>query len=240
MLRRAASRRRCIPANTRQWAGFDGLDASNYFTTSPGTGIVGQQAGFHVQAWMWFETTAVNSTKPIIDTVGGTPANRGWRFATGTTNTTLNFGCYDTSTSTTKTSPSWTVVTGRPVHVVGMIRSNAVRLFVDGVQVGTGTAIATFGTATSPIMTVGRRMQDTNSVVGTVRVLGGIAGGHYAPSDAEVLAAYQAGLSGKTVSHISGGTAQAQWLFQRGSVPASIAATVGSDVLTTVGAPTSI
>jgi len=170
-----------------------------------------------------------------------TTATNGWRFLTGTTNATLNFGCFDVTGSTTRISPALTLTSGhigRPLHVLGMIRSGAIFLFVDGAQVGVSTAITNFGPANN--MAVGRRMSDTLSALGDIRVLGGVAGGHYAPSDAEILAAYTAGLAAKDIVHISGGSSEQAWSFKNigPTAPASVNPGVGVEALTRVGSPT--
>ncbi len=220
------------------FGGFDGLDASNYYGCA---GIVGQQAGFHVQAWIWIESQAVSSANRVI-LANVTTATNGWRFLTTGTNSTLNFGCFDSMGSANRVSSALTLAAGhlgRPLHVCGAIRSGGVVLWVDGALIGSPTTVTTFAAPSSPQMTVGRRALDTLSCLGDVRVLGGVAGGHYSPSDAEVLAAYSAGLAAKDISHIPGGTSEQWWSFKNvgPTAPASIAPGMGSVDLVRAGSP---
>lgn len=205
--------RRCPRRNTPQrvtpsaapslWGGFDGLDASNYLTDSPGITSMG-----HVQAWLWIESQAVASANRI-PLANVTAATGGWRFLTSGSNAALNFGAYDTNGSLTRISASLTLTSGhigRPLHVCGGVRSGQLLLWVDGALVGVATAFNTYGAPASPSMSVGRRLSDTLSAQGDIRVIGGVSGGSYVPSDAEVLAAYNAGLAAKDISPIAGST----------------------------------
>ncbi len=223
-------------------ATFDGLDnltATDYYAAP--AGIIGQQAGFHVQCWIWIEPTAVSASRIFLANATAAPG-QGWRFLTGTTNATLNFGAYDGTGGLTRTSASLTLTAGhlqRPLHVCGGIRSGGLVLWVDGVAIGSPTTITTYTSPVAPTMSVGRRMQDTLSALGDIRVIGGIAGGHYAPSDAEVAAAYTTGLAAGDVVPITGGSAQQAWSFKGlGSAAASILPSVGAESLTKNGSPT--
>jgi hypothetical protein len=216
------------------WGGFDDLDASNYYGIAGG--IVGTSA-FHVQGWLVIESQAVASdTRTVVSNLG----TRGWRIATTGTNTGINWGLYDGAGL--KTTGAFTVtagMVGQPIHYCGRLGGGTATLLVNGAVVAS-VAVASFTANVSPSMMIGRRAADTSfTSAGVVRSIGGVAGGHYAPSDAEVLTAYQAGLSAKNVAHIVGGTAQQCWSFKGlGSAPATITPNVGTGDLVKTGSPT--
>lgn len=221
------------------FGGFDDLTASNYYDC---VGIAGAQAGFHIQAWVYVESQAVASANRVF-LANAIASTNGYRFLTAGANATLNFGAYDSTGSVTRVSGVLTLTAGhigRPLHVCGGIRAGQLLLWVDGVPVGLPTTITTYAPSGAPNMSLGRRMSDTLSCLGDIQVLGGVAGGHYAPSDVEVLAAYTAGLAAKDIVHIPGGTAEQSWSFKNigPTAPASIAQGVGSEALTRRGSPT--
>lgn len=220
-------------ASPDRWGGFDDLDATNYWGA---TGLVGTGSGFHVQGWLVVDTQAVAAeTRTVVSNLG----TRGWRVATTGANAGINWGMYDGAGL--KTTGSFTVTSGmvgQPIHWCGLLRSGNALLFINGVNVAS-VVIASFTANVAPALMVGRRATDTSFTSGgVVRSVGGVAGGHYAPSDAEVLSAYQAGRAARSVVPIAGGTDQLAWSFKNlMGAPSSIAASVGSEALTRNGSP---
>ncbi len=222
-----------VPPVVNEWGGFDGLDATNYYGA---VGIVGAST-FHVQGWLVIESQAVAAeTRTVYSNLG----TRGWRIATTGTNAGINWGVYDGAGL--KTTAAFTVTAGMigsPIHVCGVLAGGNATLKVNGVTVAS-VAIASYTANLTPSMMVGRRAVDTSFTAGgLVRAVGGFAGGHYGPSDPEVVAAYNAGLAAKDIAHIAGGTNQQAWSFKSlGSAPSTISPTVGAESLTKNGSPT--
>jgi len=227
--------RRQTPSIGVAFAGVSGLDASNYYASASGQGIVLAQAGSHVQAWINIPSQAVSSANRVF--LANQPAsNQGWRFITTGTNAILN-GLASNGASNVVT-PNYTIQAsdcGRPLHVCMAIRSNQLCLWVDGVLIGS-TAITTYTGGTSR-MYVGRRIFDSAAADG-IQVLG-VAGALYAPTDAEVLAARNAGLAAGDVVQIAGGTSPKVYSFAGlVTAPGTLVAALGGQDLTLTGSLT--
>lgn len=218
------------------WSAFDGLTTTDHYLASTPV-LPGAASGFHVQAWIYLEAAGSSATRTFLGTNGSGGAAGGWLLLTRTTHTTLEFAVVD-GTATTRFAPTYAIQPadiGRPLHVCGWRDATHIRFAVDGVEVGSGTAI-TGHTAATANLGFGARPAASQSPGGLIRLIGA-SGGTSIPSGANIAAAYSAGMSALDVVDIAGATFRYSAALE-GVAGATVTDRVGSATLTRVGAPT--
>lgn len=224
------------------FAAIDGLTDTAYYSTAVNTGLLGQAGGgFYGQCWVRLDNQNAGTARNIVSCRMGatTPTTTGHYVRALAGNTSITFECFIAAGSVV-TSSAYTVQAadiGKMIHVVWVHTGSVLRLYVHGEQVGSDVAAVGYTVPTQGFF-VGRRANTTGESAVSDLSVGGIAGGNFVPTAAEIRTAYLAGLVAEDVVAIPSKTTLLWSPRVTGSAAATIAAQVGSTNLTRTGAPT--
>jgi hypothetical protein len=216
--------------------GISGWTAANYYETASPGGIAGVDTGFGVWGLIRVDSQAVASATRRIFNRSSSSAT-GWFVRTGTTNATLVFGAASGAGVGT-TAPAYTITAGDVGKVIGFVGvhdGSNLRLYVNRVEVGSGTAITGY-TPQSTATRIGARNTGLEPA-DNITILG-CAGGHGVPSLAEVQALFDLMKSSCDVRSISGKTSSlwsAKRDFAGTTAPATLDDKSGSEDMSRVG-----
>lgn len=228
--------------------GLAGWDASNLLATAAGQGLQGSVSGHWVRMLHWAVNQSSSATRFLMScfNAGGT----GHRVVTLALNATLEY-IMNVSGGGAVTSPTVTITAGMVGKLIDTVAvwdqpAGKVRLYHQGVEVGSGTANAlAYAPNASERFAEGARVGITNPA--DANAIAAIEGGDgFVPSSAEILAAHTA-----TVSRVQHGLApfagiagKTTWRCQAGSAwnpPVVLTDAIGGQNLTmAVGAASGI
>lgn len=218
----------------RRSFGVYGFSISSYLATANPGGIAGVSTGF----WFcWYGVVYTTGISCIVAR-GNNTGTAGWQLdILGSSALTLSVA---NGSGSGVNAPTKTLVAsdlGIPCVIHGVHDGSSVRLYFNGVEVGSGTAITGY-TALAAAMTVGvRGVPDVPSVTTAF----GVVGGHAVATAADVLAHAQSILATGRIQPIQGKTDHL-WDVTRDTdassdqtlVPAQILDRVGTDHLTAI------
>jgi hypothetical protein len=232
------------------WNAMDNLDDANYYRTpypngSRGTDTVGN---VFYQAWITVETqdpSITSNTRYFVSTESQSPTEYGISLFTNGLNDTLVMKSRGSSSAITVSGPIASSLVGVPIHVVGAIVGGVAKLWLNAVRTGADVTVPA-GNYNAPVadIAIGRRPgapeTDTNSCEDVIRIHGVSSGNVASVSDAEVLAAYNAGLAALDIVALGGVKTQHMWSAKQQHSAAATWVDVidGSAPMTRVGAPT--
>lgn len=230
-----------LPVFYEEWAALDELSDTNYYETATGGNRGTQNDGeTYAQAWITIESAGSSKTRRIYSTEGSTSSTPwGITLMTTGTNDTL---VLRSRGPTGVVSEYYTVQAGdygRRMHVLGVIGSGVMALYVDGALVGTRVvpAVGYFDVSTTPIA-IGRRPTGTgttgDAVDGTIKVHG-VSTGDYGITQADVTQAFTDGRIAQDIVGVTGKTDHLWSPRQDGSAGASLVDRVGTDDMTLGG-----
>lgn len=201
-----------------------------YLKSANGAGIRGNAAGFFVAAVISFENFLLSGFKTI--TKLSSADSNGW--ALGTSGTTLRFITF--SGGIAYISPTYTlgaVDLEKPKLIIGVFTGAAVRLYVDGVQIGTETVASFTSDNASAAMFAGTDTSATQVCPGRLFSLSGgdSAGGL---SDVEISNMFSTFLGTGTIPTL-GKLNEHKYIFADSSgVPATVNDLIGVDHLSRI------
>lgn len=207
-----------MPTPLPSWYGLNGYSVV-WHRTANLVGLIGSVAGFWAAQVLRIDTQAVaNAPRFILNAFQGGGSN-GWDQRTNTTNAAFQFGAYFGAGSYVA-APVRTIAAGdvgKLALVVGVYDAAAqkMRLYVNGVQSGTGTTIATAyrPSAGSAPTAWGGRADGGSLPPGPSISLFSVCGGNgFVPSDAELLAQFQNTRDSQVLQPIAGKTTS-MWQF---------------------------
>lgn len=204
------------------------VGVGNRYVSAAGAGILGNAAGFYVAGLVAFMATAAANYVARNHAA----STDGWRLWVGSTGL-LTFGQTNGATALIL-SPTFDIssLLGRVLAVCGVYTSTHVRLYVNGAQVGSGTAITGYTGPTGAAVTALGFGTAQNSVSM------GVLGGDGVPSDANIAAWSVACKAARGLATMPGVAPQHSWTPL--AAVANIADGVGSDTLTKVGTPVAV
>jgi hypothetical protein len=232
-------------AASQYYYGVDALSFTNNYSVASADSINGISGSgtFHVQALIRVDTQTVPSAVRPFLSLGGFSNGRfnGWKFRTTSTNSSLSFGSYSTIGALTE-APAYTVsssVVGSILHICGVHDGTSVRFYVNGQEIGTGTAISGYSFPTSENFGIGLDNNTAGSILTGEITVFGVAGGNTVPTADEI---YQAYVSSVRQADIVSIPAKTEHLWsvkqsQNGSAPSPLRDQIGTGNLTRNGTP---
>ena len=198
--------------------GISGWTTARRLLTASNAGLPGTlNTAFWRECVLRIDSQAVASASRFLASyfTGGT----GWRLTTSGTNGSLQFDVIDAGV-VVRAAPVYTIAAGavgKLIVAYGWWDGSDVRLAVNGVEVGTGTACATYAAPGSSQTVLGQRSIGTAAADG-VTILG-LRGGDGAKTAADALSSFQAWLA---VSRLTASGAARAWCVgtsQAGAAP---------------------
>jgi hypothetical protein len=232
------------PPTSMTMYGIDDLNDSNYYSTPVSGGIDGitGSGNFWVTTILNIDSQAVASQNRYLLNVG--QVLTGWALRTVGTNSTMQFLTYNNA-GVTIASPSYTITStdvNKMLIATCVHSGDFVRLYINGTQVGTGTANSNGYRQAAHIMLIGRYQGTTISVSGSVRIFGLCGGSGSVPSDSQILAQYEAIKTAGDIVGINGITGHLYSVkydaVNSGSVPGVITDQISGSNFTKTGSPT--
>ena len=227
---RRATARRAGSGTTQRNNGMLGnvlAGTSNYFASAASQGIRGSASGFYVASLMMINTGQANNY--CTHCTGGTD---GWNLYMPSS-TTLVF-TVASSLPALINSPAYTVTptVGKIISVVGVYDFGAltIRLYVNGAEIGAGTAIVGYTAAAGATL-----HKIGNSAGSPDLVTFGVLGGNGVPSAANIAAWSAACKATRSLATMPGAAPQHRWVPS--NPVANMPDTVGSDTMTKNGTP---
>jgi hypothetical protein len=213
----------------RPMLGLRGFTASTDYA-STATGIAGDAAGFWKAVLFSPDSQAVASASRTLDSkIAGTP--NGYEFRTTGTHSALVFSA-TSGAGGFISAPSFTLTAGhmgKDVLAVGVHTGSVLRLYVDAVESGSGTAITGY-TASANAQRMGGRAINTQPASDTV--IYGCAGGHGVPSLAQVQQYFADVKAARALVAMAGVTTGGAWNVVSAT---SVVDSVAADNMTVTG-----
>lgn len=212
--------------------GLSDLTVANYAQTEAPGGVGTAAAPYWVGVLASITSQAASATRVLL---ASNQSSSGWEFRTNGFNATAGFYSWSGSSGALVASPLFTVTAGhvnKELLLVGVHDGTVLRLYADALEVASGTAITGY-TPHVGRMRAGQR--PTGTLMATDVTLYGWAGGHAAPSLAQVVAYFAAVKAARRMVSMAGVTTQSVWNV---TDVVSVLDSVGVDHMPVTGTPT--
>lgn len=211
--------------------GLSDMTVANYAQTAAPGGVGTAAAPYWVAVLASITSQAASATRVLL---ASNQSASGWEFRTNGFNATAGFYA-NNGAGTLVVSPLFTVTAGhvgKELLLVGVHDGTVLRLYVDALEVSSGTAITGY-TPHVGRMRLGQR--PTGTLPATDITLYGWAGGHAAPSLAQVQQYFADVKAARRMVAMAGVTTQSIWNV---TDIVSVLDSVGTDHMPVTGTPT--